>query len=263
MHSTPTVELMEVDEPAIEWMEVDEPAAELMDVDEPAEVAIPVVPLTAEQIVKIAMDTTGQSSNPKWFAYRRNRITGSLFGKVLSAVNGQSARAVADLKASLKGDQDLSYLEPIKWGKANEECAIASYCHLTGRTVKPTGIWLFPSGQLGASPDGLVFEHPTDPHPSGILEVKCPFYVRNLHYLEMRKQRRLPRYLTPSMHLNDTHDYYHQVQGELFATHAPWCDFVMWTTRSTLITRVFPNSRWADENIAKLSAFYEREIKNN
>ena len=69
--------------------------------------------------------------------------------------------------------------------------------------------------------------------------------------------------MTPSIHLKDTHDSFPQVQGELFATRAPWCDFVMWTTRSTLITRVFPNARWADENIAKLTAFYDREIKNN
>ena len=240
-----------------EPMEVDE-STDMLPVE-----SIPVEPLTTHQIAQIAMETIGQSNNPKWFAYRRNRITGSMFGKVIAAMNHPTARAIQDIKQTMNGDVNLSYLDPIKWGKENEQRAIAAYCQLTGRTVKPTGIWLFPSGQLGASPDGLVFESATAEQPSGILELKFPFYVRNLHYQEMIMQHRLPRYLTPSLQLCASHDYFHQVQGELFATRAPWCDFVMWTTRSALITRVFPSPLWASHNIPKLIRFYNDQMKNH
>jgi len=217
--------------------------------------------LASDEISKIAKLTIGQSENPKWHEFRRNRITGSMFGRVLSAVHSSSPSAIRDIRLAMKGELDLSYLEPIKWGKAHEVDAIAAYCRQTGRIVKPTGIWLFPNGMLGASPDGLVFEKVDDERPSGILEVKCPFSVRDLHHRQMREQKRLPRYLTRNLQLNPKHEYYHQVQGELVATQAPWCDFAMWTPRSILIQRIFPNANWAAENIPKLTDFYNKQIK--
>lgn len=38
---------------------------------------------------------------------------------------------------------------------------------VTGNVVEETGLWLYSSGVLGASPDGLI-------NDGKILEVKCP-----------------------------------------------------------------------------------------
>ena len=62
------------------------------------------------------------------------------------------------------------------------------------------------------------------------------------------------------MRLNRQHDCYHQVYGELYATGAPWCDFVMWTNRSCLIIREYPNPLWFADSVPKLIAFYENQI---
>jgi len=239
---TSSAEQMEVDQKELTPMETDEYNIKVVD---------------RAEIVQIAKETTGQCINPKWFAYRRNRITGSMFGSVINAVDYPTTNKIHRIKQSLNGEINLDYLEPIKWGKNNEQRAIESYCRLTCRTVKQTGIWLFPSGELGASPDGLVYERSNDTQPSGIIEVKCPYNVRNMHYAEMQQNKCLPPYITPTLQLNTAHNYYHQVQGELFATEAPWCDFVMWTTSSTLIRRVLPNPQWAHDNIPKLKSFYK------
>jgi hypothetical protein len=234
-----------------------------MDTNEkPEEETIPVEPVAPDRIVEIAHITAGQTSNSNWFAYRRNRITGSIFGKVLDAFDRPTVIKLLNIKRAVRGELNLDHLEPIKWGRDNELNAIAAYCNKRHYFVKPTGLWLFPSGQLGASPDGLVYESEDSDNPIGIVEVKCPFFVRDRHFMELHRSGRMPAYITADFRLNRDHDYYHQVQGELYATGANWCDFVMWTTKSCFITRVYPNTLWAAECIPKLTDFYEKVIKN-
>ena len=215
-------------------------------------------PISAQEIVRIAVETVGQSDNPKWFKYRKNRITGSIFGKVIKAVDRPSPALVRELTDTIRGDQrDISFIDAIRWGKEHEKDALKEYERVTGSLVRPTGIWLFPNGLFGASPDGVVYERGLE-KASGIVEVKCPYTLRDLHYIEMRNRKKLPQYLTDDFKLKQWHDHYHQVQGELYATKAPWCDFLVWTTKSLLVTRVFPSDKWADINLPKLKTFYNR-----
>ena len=223
-------------------------------------VDVTVRPLARQQIEDIAVETTGQSSNGKWFAYRRHRITGSMFGKVLDAYHRPTECKHKMLKQMMEGSLNLDHLEPIKWGREHEKDAIADYCRKTGRFVKPTGIWLFPSGELGASPDGLVYLNADSQYSVGIIEVKCPFSVRNRHFKELHASQKLPAYITSDLQLNSDHDNYHQVQGELYATGAAWCDFVMWTTMSCLIIRVYPNPLWLKVTMPKLTAYYRQHV---
>ena len=117
-------------------------------------------------------------------------------------------------------------------GVDHESVAIDAYQHMTGRMVKPTGIWMFHNNIIGASPDGLVFADQHSASAVGILEVKCPYSLRDteigcdsewqhhLHYLDCNKE------------LKKTHEYYHHIQGAIAAEGVQWCDFVIWTSRS-------------------------------
>ena len=116
-------------------------AIEPIDVDvKPEEEEVPIVPVARERIEEIAMVTTGQTNNSLWFAYRRNRLTGSLFGKALDAINRPTAIKLLNNKQAVQGSLNLDYLEPIKWGSDNEMNAIAAYCNKRGYFVKPTGL---------------------------------------------------------------------------------------------------------------------------
>ena len=62
----------------------------------------------------------------------------------------------------------------------HESVAIDAYQNMTNNVVKPTGIWMFRNNIMGGSPDGLVF---TDRHgvcAVGIIEVKCPYSLRDV-----------------------------------------------------------------------------------
>ena len=46
----------------------------------------------------------------------------------------------------------------IEWGTKHEGTAVAEYVQHSGNKVINSGIWLFPEGDLAASPDGIVVD---------------------------------------------------------------------------------------------------------
>ena len=76
---------------------------------------------------------------------------------------------------------------------------------------------MFRNNVMGASPDGLVF---TDPHAAcavGILEVKCPYSLRDVKVEYPAQWHNYLNYIDCNNNLKKTHDYYHQIQGAMAA----------------------------------------------
>ena len=212
--------------------------------------------LTLDQISQIATETVGQNSNQLWHKIRKNRLTASQFGKAIRAYEYGRETAVNDVISVIKGEKTIPPVLPIQWGRDHEIVAIQHYMEMTGYCVKPTGLWIFPNGYLAASPDGLVFDTEEIQTASGIIEVKCPYSVRFMTFQEMTSQHKLPLYLNANGYLKPSSDYFHQVQGELYATGAPWCDFVVCTTKDVKIQRIFPSLEWYNTKLPKLISFY-------
>lgn len=55
--------------------------------------------------------------------------------------------------------------------------------------------------------------------------------------------------------LKMTHDYLHQIQGQLFLTGTECCDLVVWTTKDLQIIRILKDKTWIS-NIATMLDFY-------
>ena len=126
-----------------------------------------------------------------------------------------------------------------------------------GLSVHPS----FPN--LGASPDGKVFDPSTD-SKYGLLEIKCPFSKRGEtldqpaadpnFYLEK---------LGGKFYLKKEHTcgYYAQVQGQLALTGLKWCDFCIYLSDSNemCVDRIFFDTYyWENKLLPKLSQFYLR-----
>jgi len=122
--------------------------------------------VTVRQIEEIAKATIGQSNNSRWLEYRKKILTSSFFGRPIRASINPKKDVIENLKRDIKTPTAIQYLPPIKWGIEHDQAAIVQYVKETEYIVKPTGLWLFPKGYLGASPDGLVFVSSTDPHPT-------------------------------------------------------------------------------------------------
>ena len=52
------------------------------------------------------------------------------------------------------------------------------------------------------------------------------------------------------------HDYYYQVQCQLYCDKKDWYDFVVRTEKELHVERIYRNTGWWDEQIPKLRVFY-------
>lgn len=117
------------------------------------------------------------------------------------------------------------------------------------------GLYISRRGFLAASPDGVVYNDST---PIGLIEIKCPYSERNsLIFDACKKSSFFCEQIASEIHLKKTHNYYHQVQGQMAILELPWCDFIVWTLCDIHIERIyFDQSFWNDKCYPKLYSFY-------
>ena len=216
--------------------------------------------LTSEEIRDIAFRTTGQSHNSDWKSYRYGKLTSSKFGRAISVMRNPHPTNLQRLRDELYVPKNLDHVPAIRWGLDHESVAIDAYQNKTDCIVKPTGVWMFHNNVMGASPDGLVF---TDPHGAcavGILEVKCPYSMRDVKVEYPAKWHNYLNYLDCNNNLKKTHDYYHQIQGAMAAVGVEWCDFVIWTPSNMKIQRIRRDEGWSMRYVPQLESFYKHQI---
>ncbi|CAC5426565.1 unnamed protein product [Mytilus coruscus] len=108
-------------------------------------------------------------------------------------------------KADTEPDNLIKYLleytpsftnAAISWGRDHEQIAIDSYLIRVRESHPPltatqNGVIINEHlPHLGATPDGLLYCPHCKPY-NGVIEVKCPYALRNLHPLEAARQSNL------------------------------------------------------------------------
>lgn len=157
------------------------------------------------------------------------------------------------------GTYNLDGIKAVQWGREHEDAAVEAFTATTGLSVNPTGLWLHPCGYLGASPDGLVGEE-------AVLEVKCPFKFRNGNLMQelSKDDSYICTYNTESHQfvINEKHDYYAQIQGQLHILNKKLCYLVIWTPQTTVVLKVPKEEAW-EENLTILQNFYLNNFLTN
>ncbi|KAA0717401.1 hypothetical protein E1301_Tti022895 [Triplophysa tibetana] len=190
--------------------------------------------LTQEEQRDIQNATIGQRVNPQWHLFRRGRVTASNFGDVLLS---NDVTAIVD--RLLSNQPYTGGIPALDWGIENEHQAVQAFTTATQKEVQESGLWLSPSGVLGASPDGLVGS-------SEILEVKCPYNAREMTIDDAVKQKKIS-YISKegdTYSLRRDHKYWHQVQGQLHLTGRQTCYFVVWTKKDHVIIPISRDDTW-------------------
>ena len=218
--------------------------------------------LTGEQRLLLEAQTMEQNSR-LWHQERRCRITGSKCGRILI----QKKRTVALLRFCLYPRPLIYAPKAISWGRKKEPVARTAYiqhmkCHgHPNLKANTSGFYVHPEkGWLGASPDGKV----CDPNSSssGIAELKCPFSKADVSVQSACGDDNFYCDLTgdQGIRLNRNHQYYHQVQLQLYVSEAPWCDFCVWTSKDFAIERIYSDEAWQLEQIPKLDSYFRECI---
>lgn len=110
---------------------------------------------------------------------------------------------------------------------------------------------------LAATPDGLVNNPSDNSQHLGLIEIKNPYSARQKTLLEactgpgfcLKKAENIYK-------LNRRHDYYYQIQCQLYCVDRDWCDFVLRTDKDIHIESIYRDKAWWDEQLPALEKFY-------
>jgi hypothetical protein len=162
--------------------------------------------------------TEDQSDCAFWHEQRALRITAS----TLKICANNPAKVAAGL---WKPKMDLGYVKAIKWGREHEEDARKEYEKKTGLAVQCCGLFVSRQNAVfAASPDGLILSQ------KGLLEIKCPFSLRDDDLLTVESKKFVSSFFTRSgqkLKLKKGHAYFSQVQLGMHVTGCPFAHFVI------------------------------------
>jgi predicted phage-related endonuclease len=151
-----------------------------------------------------------------WEQLRLGRPTASNFDRIVTPVKGDYAAGARTYAYELICQRRTSWTPPppsfwMEWGTEHESDAVIAYEAKTGRQTQSVGFVLpDDTDAYGGSPDRFVLE---DGQVTRLLECKCPAPTTLIEYLDLGK---LPSTYRP------------QVQGLLWITGLPRCDFFAW-----------------------------------
>ena len=211
--------------------------------------------LTDEEVTEVEIGTRGQRTNDWWLRARKNRLTASNFGIILDQVQRRSKNSnytfTSSLFKTLNQEYSLGGVKSIGYGINHEKDAVQTYSALTEAEVNDAGFSLHTNGFLGASPDGVT-------STGRLLEIKCPFSFRNSSSLDEVITNKLCCLvkLGTKYDLKKTHNYFHQIQGQLHICKKHFCDFVYWTPQWCEVITVEKDPTWK-KNLGLLEDFYK------
>lgn len=161
-----------------------------------------------------------EQRSEEWFAARKGRLTASSIGAVMGL---DPYRGPEDVIRSMVRDQHGAESEftgnvATEYGTFHEEGAAFEYTLETGNEVDPGEGFYTLGAYLGASPDGLVND--------GLLEIKCPYGLRNAEAPVKFKT------------LKEQPHYYAQMQMQMYVTGREWCHFYQWAPNGTQLELV-------------------------
>ena len=220
------------------------------------------VAVNTEQGKFIERQTRDQAECSEWITERRKRITASKAGCIakMKQTTKRSSKVKDLLYSSFRGNQATRY------GADMESITIKEYITYQrenghpGITVQKCGLYISEQNNwLAATPDGLVNDPEAIDHQTGLLEIKNPYSARDKSLLEacsvssfcleLNKENKTPQ-------LKCRHDYYFQVQCQLYCVNVQWCDFVVRSNKGIHVKRVYRDSKWWGLQMAKLRKFY-------
>ena len=217
--------------------------------------------ISKDERIQVEIATRDQQANPLWKEARIGRLTASKFGNIVRRkINTEPDNLLKYLL-----DYTLSFTNAaVLWGRDHEQIAIDAYLLQVRRNHPPLTIVRngfiinehYP--HLGATPDGLVYCPHCKPY-HGIIEVKCPYSLRDLHPLEAAKHSNFFCELDchGGLKLKRSHAYYFQVQGQLAISKRSWCHFIVWTNKGLQYETIhYDKELWENVMLPKLNAFF-------
>ena len=213
--------------------------------------------MSKEECSKIEEMTRGQTKDKLWFLYRAGRITAS---KMKAVCRTNMQKPSQSLLKTICNPQLSSFTTAAtSWGCDHEKIALQTYENDMRKShhnfiMSESGLFINPSfPHIGASPDSTV---QCDCCGEGLVEIKCPYCLKDK---SVNQHDCLIADSNGKLSLNPNHQYYYQVQTQMFVCKREYCDFFIWTPKGLFQQRVLPNNEfWND--VLKIATFFFRRV---
>ena len=219
------------------------------------------VEVTKQEMDDIEQNTIEQSHSDLWMIERWKQITASVVGGIakMQQKTKPSTRVKSMLYSKFKGSKATRNGSLVEEATRQEYASRQQECgHHNLKTMKAGLTISLANPWLAASPDDKVYDPTTTP-PWGLAEYKNPHSVKDLTISEACQQSKsfcLNKTKKNTFKLKSKHDYYYQVQCQMYWTNTEWCDFVVCTEKGMHIERICRNrARW-NEQLLKFKKFY-------
>lgn len=217
------------------------------------------VVVSKEQAGVIEETTRAQSEELTWREERRKRITASNVGGVakMRKSTKRAKRVKEMLYTNFTGSAATRYGNMMEKEALNQYVAHQQQNGHPGLVVEPVGLCVSKDNPwLAASPDTVVHD-PVSVPPVGLAEIKNPYSARDKTVLEFgSKSSSCLEVKDGTCQLKHGHDYYYQVQCQLYCTDKEWCDFIVRTEKDIHIERIGRDRKWWDVQMDKCFNFY-------
>lgn len=184
----------------------------------------------------------------EWFEARKGKVTASSVGAIIGCDPNRTMSDV--LRAMVRehhgAEKEFNGNVATNYGDYHEAGARYEYEMRTGNDVTECGFITHPKYDwLGASPDGII-------QGNGLLEIKCPYGLREDQDCNFKSIEELPH-------------YYAQIQTQMFCTGSDFCDFYQWNKYGNKLERVEFDKDYMEDLFVVLASFYilfQQELKN-
>lgn len=209
-----------------------------------------VVSLDKKKVLLIEEHTRGQHTSNNWYVQRAGRITASKLKSVCRT--SKESPSLSLIKSICYPTKVLFQTKATEWGLKHELDAVEQYRKTMEEhenfILNDVGLVINPRWpQLGASPDKIVY---CECCLGGALEVKCPYLLNTKDINDVNEYVKLKNSCVivsdGQIILKHDHQYYYQVQMQIFVCNLQYCDFVIWSPRFLFKERIYPDFEfWA------------------
>ncbi|CAG2248560.1 unnamed protein product [Mytilus edulis] len=227
--------------------------------------------ITDETVDYVVRKTCKQSSSKIWFDHRIGRITASVANECSKKVNEKdevSEKNNSVVAKIFNYKSAPAYVKSLKWGRERELPAIKEYeKNAKGKhkdfNVQSTGLHICKENPwLAATPDSLII---CDCCGLGCLEIKNPEKYKNdtIQQMATSDQSYLNYSDNKQISLDKKHQYYTQVQIQMYATNTKYADFVVKTVAADdniFIQRIAYDEIFTMNVIHKCKVFFTKVI---
>lgn len=206
--------------------------------------------VTDTDIESIESSTRKQAASTQWREERKKRVTSSVFGTVCKATDRRDMEALANSICTPKELRTPAILHGIKY----EPVAVQKFEQSENVQTQPCGLFVSKSHPyLAASPDRII-------DSDTLLEVKCPFSSREKNITPVT----VPYLVSTNegMTLDPKHDYYYQVQGQMYCSGRKMCKFLVFTQKDMKVLPIKYDETFVSAMIKKLQKFYNEHFRS-